>query len=87
VREADLEVGRDSAEWAAERPDVAAALACPAPSPWSSWLPAAGRFFGHHYRARLRLDPPLPVVRLVIERATDLPDATTLALFHVATER
>ncbi|MCA1481779.1 hypothetical protein, partial [Bradyrhizobium sp. NBAIM08] len=29
-----LVAGRDSAEWAAGRPDVEAQLACPAPTPW-----------------------------------------------------
>ena len=85
--EAPLEVGRDSAEWAAERPDVAAALACPAPAPWTSWLPGDGRFLGHHYRARLRLDRPLAARRLVIERAATLPAATQVVLFHLAAER
>lgn len=83
----DLEVGRDSAEWAAERPDVAAALACPAPPAWTSWIPAAGRFFGHHYRARRAVALPLAATRLVLERDPALPEATALALFEVATGR
>lgn len=85
--EAPLAVGRDSAEWAADRADVAALLACPPPAPWTSWLPAAGRFLGHHYRARVRLELPVAARRLVIERSPALPEATALALFHVAVER
>ncbi len=85
--EAPLEVGRDSAEWAADRADVAAALACPPPAPWTSWLPAGGRFLGHHFRARFRLDRPVAARRLVIERPAELPGATALAIFHVAVER
>ncbi len=87
VREGALEIGRDSAEWAAERPDVAAALACPAPPAWTSWLPAGGGFLGHHYRARVRLEAPVAARRLVVERAAALPEATALALFHLAVER
>lgn len=87
VRESRLEIGRDSAEWAAERPDVAAALACPAPPAWTSWLPAGGGFLGHHYRARLRLQAPVAARRLAVERASDLPEPTALALFHLAVER
>ena len=85
--EAPLEVGRDSAEWAADRADVAAALACPPPAPLTSWLPAGDRFLGHHFRARLRLDRPVAARRLVIERPAELPAATALAIFHVAVER
>lgn len=82
-----LLVGRDSAEWAAGRPDVAARLACPAPAPWISWIPAAGRFLGQTTRARFALDAPRAARSLVIERNPALPAETTLALFFVATER
>ena len=63
-----LQVGRDSAEWAAARSDVAAALACPSPPAWSSWFPASGRFLGHHYRSRGRLTEPTAARRIVLER-------------------
>ena len=56
---AQLVAGRDSAEWAAGRPDVAARLACPAPTAWISWIPGAGRFLGQTTRARLALPAPL----------------------------
>ena len=81
-----LVVGRDSAEWAAGRPDVAARLGCPAPAPWISWLPAAGRFLGQTSRTRFAFDARA-AQHLVIERSAGLPAETTLALFFVATER
>jgi hypothetical protein len=79
--------GRDSAEWAAGRPDVAARLACPAPAPWISWVPGAGRFLGQTTRARFELPVARPVRRLRIERSADLPADTALAVFFVATRR
>jgi len=84
---ASLVAGRDSAEWAAGRPDVAARLTCPAPPAWISWVPGAGRFLGQTTRARLMLPRALPGQRLRIERSAELPAATTIALFFVATER
>ncbi len=84
---ATLLAGRDSAEWAAGRPDVAARLACPAPTPWISWIPGAGRFLGQTTRARFSLPAARTPRRLRIERSAELPAGTTLALFFVATER
>lgn len=83
----ELRVGRDSAEWAAERPDVAATLACRPPEPWSSWFPAAGRFLGHHYRGRGRAAAPIAARTIVVERSPELPPETAVALFHLALER
>ncbi|MEO8196707.1 MAG: hypothetical protein ABI689_08295 [Thermoanaerobaculia bacterium] len=82
-----LIAGRDSAEWAAGRPDVAARLACPAPAPWISWIPGAGRFLGQTTRARLSLPLARVARHLSIERSAALPAGTTLAIFFVATER
>ncbi|MEO8276958.1 MAG: hypothetical protein ABI639_12130 [Thermoanaerobaculia bacterium] len=79
--------GRDSAEWAAGRIDVAARLACPAPAPWISWIPGAGRFLGRTSRARISLASALSARSLVIERDPNLPAETSLALFFVGTER
>ncbi len=84
---ANLVVGRDSAEWAAGRPDVAARLACAAPAPWISWIPGAGRFLGQTTRARFSLPSSTTARGLRIERNPDLPDETALALFFIATER
>ena len=82
-----LVAGRDSAEWAAGRPDVAARLACPAPLPWISWIPGAGRFLGQTTRARFELPQALGARRLVLERHPGLPAETSLAIFFLATER
>lgn len=82
-----LVAGRDSTEWAAGRPDVRAQLACPAPTPWISWIPATGRFLGQTTRARFALEAPYGARRLVLERHPGLPAETTLAIFFVATER
>lgn len=82
-----LVAGRDSAEWAAGRPDVAARLACPAPEPWISWIPGAGRFLGQTTRARFALREPSAARNLVIERSPALPADTSLAIFFLATER
>lgn len=84
---AALVVGRDSAEWAAGRPDVAARLACPAPPPWISWIPGSGRFLGQTTRARVALPLARDARRLVIERNPALPAETSLAIFFLATER
>lgn len=85
--DATLIAGRDSAEWAAARPDVAARLACPAPVPWISWIPGAGRFLGQTTRARFTIPAGYTARRLRIERSSGLPAGTSLALFFVATER
>lgn len=84
---AELLVGRDSADWASGRQDVAARLACPAPPAWISWIPGAGRFLGQTTRSRLTLPQAFPGRSLRIERSAELPAATTIALFFVATER
>ncbi|MCB9378294.1 MAG: hypothetical protein H6511_05955 [Holophagales bacterium] len=83
----ELEIGRDSAEWAAERRDVAPTLACPAPPAWSSWFPGEGRFLGHHFRGRGRLAAPIAARRVVVERDPTLPPETAVAIFHLAVER
>jgi hypothetical protein len=86
-RRGTLVAGRDSAEWAAGRPDVEAQLACPAPTPWISWMPASGRFLGQTTRARIALEAPFAAHSLVLERNPALPAETALAIFFVATER
>lgn len=87
VAEMELQVGRDSAEWATQRPDVAAALACPAPPSHWSWIPAEGRFFGSSYRARFRQARPVAADRLRIARDPALPPGVGVALFFVGVER
>lgn len=84
---AALIAGRDSAEWAAGRPDVAAQLACPAPPAWISWIPGSGRFLGQTTRARFALPQARGARRLVLTRNPGLPAETSLAIFNLATER
>ena len=78
---AALVAGRDSAEWAAGRPDVAGRRAGPAPRPWVCRVPPA----------RPGVGPTLPLARharrLTLERNPALPAETTLAIFFLATER
>lgn len=82
-----LTLGRETGEWAAARPDVAAAAACPAAPPHWSWIPVEGRFLGSTYLARL--EPPAPVVadRLRFELAGGLPEGVALSVFSAAVER
>ncbi len=78
-----LAIGRDSGEWAALRPDVAASLACPAPAPYRVWFPAEGLYLGETYRTRLALPGAGAPRRLVVERDPALPPEVELALFSV----
>lgn len=82
-----ITLGRESGEWAAARPDVAAAAACPAPPPHWSWIPVEGRFLGSTYRARF--EPPVPVVadRVRFELADGLPEDVALSVFSAVIER
>jgi hypothetical protein len=83
----ELVAGRDSADWASRRPDVAAQLACAAPEAHWSWIPAEGRFLGSSYGARLDWPQPVDADRLRIERDPRLPESVALALFFVGVER
>lgn len=82
-----ITLGRESGEWAASRPDVAAAAACPAPAPHWSWIPVEGRFLGSTYRARF--EPPIPVFadRVRFELAPGLPEEVALSVFSAVVER
>jgi hypothetical protein len=82
-----LLVGRDSAEWAAERRDVAAATACPPPPAWIRWIPGEGRFLGRTSRTRLAPPAPIAARRLIVERTPSLPPELALALFRLSAER
>jgi hypothetical protein len=79
-----LRAGRDTGEWAARRPDVAAAGRSHAPRPWLAWV--AGDFFGQLYRARLRLPRAGSFARLRIDLEPGLPADTGLALHQVELE-
>jgi hypothetical protein len=80
-------LGSESGEWAAARPDVAAAAACTAPPAHWSWIPVEGRFLGSTYRARL--EPPAPVVadRVRFELADGLPEDVAFSVFAAVVER
>jgi hypothetical protein len=82
-----LEIGRDTADWAAHRPDVARALRCPAPAPYWSWIPAAGRFFGGTYGSRATWPRSAAADRLRISRDPALPDRVGVAVFFVGVDR
>jgi hypothetical protein len=77
-----LDAGRDTAEWAARRPDVAGVLAARGESPppaWLSWV--AGDFFGQRYRRVVLV--PIRRSRVRIELAPGLPPDLALALYRV----
>jgi hypothetical protein len=82
--ELQLRSGDDTGEWAARRPDVAAAARARAPRPWMAWV--AGTFFGQRYRARLPLPRAGSFVRLEIDLAAGLPPDTGLAIYQVELE-
>jgi hypothetical protein len=80
-----LRSGQDTGEWAARRPDVAAAAPGTAPSPWLAWV--AGEFFGQRYRARLPLPRPGSYARVEIDLDSGLPAGAGLALHQVELDR
>ncbi|MGE0640007.1 MAG: hypothetical protein AB7G12_13325 [Thermoanaerobaculia bacterium] len=83
----ELRVGRDSAEWAAARPDVTRATACAPPPAWVSWVPSSGRFFGRTTRTHLALATAPAGGRFTLERDSALPAEVSIALFRVSFER
>jgi hypothetical protein len=84
-----LTVGRDTGEWAARRPDVAAGAALAAPPAWLSWvaLDRGRAVFGQRYRGRFSTGAPVAAERLEVERDPDLPAAVTIALYRLETAR
>lgn len=82
-----LRAGTDTGEWAARRPDVANLPGFRAPSAWLSWVPASRDVFAQRYRAQWELDRQVDVVRLELERLTDLPPEVVLAIFHLELRR
>ncbi len=83
-----LRAGTDTGEWAARRPDVAAASVLESPPAWISWV--AGDFFGQRYRVRwaperASFSSPLagPFTELTVERNPGLPAAVSLAIHRV----
>ena len=83
----ELVTGRDTAEWAARRPDVARAITCPPPAPHFSWVPADGRYLGSTYAARYAWSERFDADALRVERDPRLPAAVGVAVFFVGVER
>ena len=67
VVERALVGGDDSAEWAANRPDVRALEGFRAPHAFSHWVPPGGGFFANRYRAHLDLDEPREIMALELQ--------------------
>jgi hypothetical protein len=82
-----LRSGTDTGEWAARRPDVAALPGFEAPTAWLSWVPASRDVFAQRYRASWQVERPIEVVRVELERLTDLPPEVVLAIFHLELRR
>lgn len=83
-----LRAGTDTGEWAARRPDVAAASVLEPPPAWISWV--AGDFFGQRYRVRwvperASFSSPLagPFTEMTVERNPGLPAEVSLAIHRV----
>jgi hypothetical protein len=81
-----LLAGRDTAEWAIRRPDVAATASHRAPEPWLARATAEG-FFGLVFRARLPLPATAEPLRLVVERHPSLPPETIVHLHRLELAR
>jgi hypothetical protein len=76
-----LRAGEGTGEWAARRPDVAAAARLRSPAAWLSWVDAG--FFAQRYRARWRLPAAGRFVHLRVERAAGLPADLGIALYQL----
>lgn len=76
-----LRVGKDTAEWAAERPDLRG-LAATGPISWSS-LPPPGTFFAHAYASTWQLSRPVAATAIRVARDPSLPPEVTLSLLRV----
>lgn len=82
-----LRVGRDTAEWAAGRADVAARPGFVAPPPWITTIAPGGQFVGHRFRRRLELATPVEAAEVVIERDSDLPAPVALVVYRLELRR
>jgi|GEM_PF-631112 len=88
-----LRVGTETGEWAADRSVRAGAAGPPVPTPWRSWMPEEGRFFGHTYRAVLDVGRPagaadddggpLRADRIELRLRPDLPAGVVLTVFRL----
>ena len=82
-----LRAGLETGEWAARRPDVAGHPGFQAPLHWLAWVTADGNLFAQRYRAEWKLDRPIDIVRVEIERPVELPAQVSLAVFHLELRR
>lgn len=76
--------GEHTAEWAMERPDVAALLAGAAPAPYAAGMVVNGTFFARWFRAHFALDMPVDdAAHVAIRMASNVPDGLQVVLRRV----
>ncbi len=78
-----LELGRDTAEWAALRADIAAQPDFRAPPAWSVAASPAGRHFSARFRNHWTLPTPGKVAWVTVRRNPSLPDDVQLAMYRL----
>jgi hypothetical protein len=76
-----LRAGHETAEWAADRPDLRGSTA--RGMAWWSWVPPPGTFLAHVYAATWRPARSLAATRVRVVRAGALPAGVTLSLVRV----
>jgi hypothetical protein len=76
-----LRAGTNTAEWAADRPDLRGVAA--AGPIWWSWLPPPGTFYAHAYASTWRLSRPVAADHVRVARDPALPPSVTLSLLRV----
>jgi hypothetical protein len=85
IAEWSLISGEHTAEWAVERPDVAAAMGDVAPAPYAAAVVPNGTFFARWFRARFVLETPVAhAAHVVIRLASNVPDGMQIVLQRVA---
>ena len=80
-----LRAGTDTAEWAADRPDLRGVAA--AGPIWWSWLPPPGTYFAHAYASTWRLSRPVTADHVRLVRDPALAPGVTLSLARVEVSR
>ena len=78
-----LRVGRDTAEWAAGRPNVAGRPGFVAPAPWLSQVSPDGRFFSQRFRRRLGVADAIHPAEIVLERNAELPPEVVVMVYRM----
>ncbi len=76
-----LRTGQETGEWSSARDDVVA------PPHWMTRVASEGTFFARSYRAHFETTRPMPVSRLRIRRAEDLPPETALSIVRLEIRR